>query len=44
MHYKKNRTISLDYLGIKNSKINYQLSADQLHNETFNFTSFCCQS
>lgn len=24
----------MDYLGIKNSKINYQLSADQLHNET----------
>ena len=34
MHNTKVTTIALDYLGIKNSKINYQLSAEQLHNET----------
>jgi len=34
MKHAKVRTIALDYLGIKNSKIKYQLSAEQLHNET----------
>jgi len=34
MNHTKVRTIALDYLGIKNSKIKYQLSLEQLHNET----------
>ena len=34
MNHTKAKTITLDYLGIKNSKINYQLSAEQLHNYT----------
>lgn len=33
MNHKKNRTLALDYLGIKNSKIYYQFSAEKLHNE-----------
>lgn len=32
MKHAKVRTIALDYLGIKNSKIKYQLSLEQLHN------------
>lgn len=31
MNHTKVRTIALDYLDIKNSKINYQLSLEQLH-------------
>ena len=34
MKHAKVRTIALDYLGIKSSKIKYQLSLEQLHNET----------
>ena len=34
MNHTKVRTIALDYLGIKSSKIKYQLSLEQLHNET----------
>jgi phosphoenolpyruvate carboxykinase (ATP) len=33
-HTQSSKTISLDQYGIKNAKINYQLSSDELHTET----------
>ncbi|MFK7833581.1 MAG: phosphoenolpyruvate carboxykinase (ATP) [Winogradskyella sp.] len=33
-HSQSTKTISLDHYGIKNAKINYQLSSDELHAET----------
>ncbi|REG89697.1 phosphoenolpyruvate carboxykinase (ATP) [Winogradskyella sediminis] len=33
-HSQLTKTISLDQYGIKNAKVNYQLSSEELHNET----------
>ena len=33
-HTQSTKTISLDQYGIKNAKVNYQLSSDELHEET----------
>ncbi|MCC1483778.1 phosphoenolpyruvate carboxykinase (ATP) [Winogradskyella immobilis] len=35
-HTQSTKTISLEKYGIKNAKINYQLSSDKLHSETIN--------
>jgi phosphoenolpyruvate carboxykinase (ATP) len=35
-HTQSTKTISLEKYGIKNAKVNYQLSSDELHSETIN--------